>query len=115
MLSYAIDYKGSRLSAYADDLAVVLHCLWHCLPLLEEAFQVVSQATTLELNFGKCVLVPLFRRPLARIAEQLEEIGSSFADVKLQYFAKHMLQPHPLTLLQEGLANWCRGIPVSKR
>ena len=53
LLSKQVEYKCSRLSAYADDLALVLHSLRTCLPRLEAALAAMSSSTRLELNFDK--------------------------------------------------------------
>lgn len=49
-----------RLTAYADDIALVLANLWADAPGILEEFVAWSWASGLELNAGKCVLVPLW-------------------------------------------------------
>ena len=89
-IAFKVMYKSSRLSAYADDLAVVLHCLWRGLPLLAAAFGTVSAAATLELNVDKTILVPLFIMPFANIATKLAELCPGYEQVKIQLMAKYL-------------------------
>ena len=73
-LAAKIEYKFSRVSAYADDLAMILHNLWMGLPLLARALAAVAVAARLELNFDNAVIAPLFRLPLQRVRDRIREV-----------------------------------------
>ena len=97
LLSCRIDYRHTKLSAYADDLAFVLHSIKKGLPLLADALTETGEATRLELNLGKTVVVPLHKTPLQRLRNVIAAIAPHFSEAKLQYVAKYlgiMVGPH---------------------
>ena len=90
MLASRLDYKSSRLSAYADDLAFALHSLRRCMPILAAAIAEAGLSTMLELNFGKTVVVPLFNGPLNAVKRLLVEVAPCFSEAKVELLAKYL-------------------------
>ena len=82
--------RGSRILAYADDLALVCWRLDEQLPVVLEILRVWGLATALKLNPTKCVVVPLGGATVESIRAVIAEVSGEFAHCKVQLAGKYV-------------------------
>ncbi len=52
---------------FADDTAMVLRDFKRDLPPIHEIFKELAEAAHLQLNYGKCVFIPLFEYDMQQV------------------------------------------------
>ena len=80
----------SLLSAYADDLAIVLNDLFRQLPFVIEVLRYWARASALHLNVPKCTVVPLWRAALDEVRGRLRRAIPWFAACAVEHHARYL-------------------------
>ena len=78
------------MTAYADDLAIVLADVFTDLPLLLRIFGRWSCASALKLNFTKCVLIPLWRYSLDDVRDWIRSAVPDFLGCLIAAAGKYL-------------------------
>ena len=103
-LKWKNDMQTSELRGMFPDQRQHLTRLFPGVPSVKRIFKEVSYTGPVELfTMYTCLFCSDSLAPFA--VDTIWAERKRLAHARLQYFAKHTLQPHPLTLLQEGLAN----------
>ena len=91
-LTLAMNGQGT-VRAFADDTAAVLDNLFGFLPTVAQLFDEYAAISGLHLNYGKTVLVPLWRREereYEEIDRMLAAIGGGWVQVLVRSMAKYL-------------------------
>jgi hypothetical protein len=68
---------------FADDTAMVLRNFKRDLPSIHEIFRDLAEAAHLQLNYGKCVFIPLFEHDGQQVREDLRRAAEPLGDMSI--------------------------------
>ena len=89
------------IRSFLDDLGLALHSLWNDIFSIFELFVYFSLLSNLELNFTKCVIVPLWEFDADAVRDRLFTLADPLADFQINFAAKYLgvfLGPQSLLL-----------------
>ena len=81
---------GDHISGYADDLAIIMRDFWRSAPAIATAFHSVGIFSGLCLKPSKCIFIPLWHSPSARLRYLLREMVPVWGDFTISTAAKYL-------------------------
>ena len=78
------------LKGYADDIYVLLHNVWNEIEMLFALLRTVAEATNLQVNIKKTIIVPLWDCVIDAMKRTLNRRFPHFQDFKVQSYAKYL-------------------------
>ena len=68
---------------FADDTAMVLRDFKRDLPPIHEIFKELAEAAHLQLNYGKCVFIPLFEYDMQQVRDDLQKAAEPMGNMNI--------------------------------
>ena len=81
---------GDVLTAFADDIAVVVRDLWRTGPRIADLFETFARISNLRLRPAKCVLIPLWKCQAASLNRLLIETLPVWRGFKVAFAGKYL-------------------------
>ena len=75
---------------FADDTAMVLRDFKRDLPHIHEIFKELAEAAHLQLNYGKCVFIPLFEYDRQQVQDDLQRMAEPMGDMSISSKGKYL-------------------------
>ena len=83
-------FHSITLTAFADDIGISVADLFRILPIVFRIVVLWKKVSALGLNYGKCIIAPLWRGSHAPIRLWLNEMLPAFASVQIEKYAKYL-------------------------